>query len=239
MSAESYFKWFSPGLGLEMEVLVFGSGGAPVIVCPSTGGRFYEWKDFKMVEALADKVDSGFIQLYCIDSVSLYSWYNDQIHPRERVLLHNRWEAYLVDELIPFIRSRNPNEFIMTAGVSFGAYLAVNFAFKHPESIRKTVGLSGSYSIKRLLDGYYDEDCYFNCPISYMNNLNDERLLGLIRRMEVFLVTSDWDVGLCRERTYEMSQVLSERGIPHTLDDWGNGTSHDWPFWRRMVRKYL
>ena len=93
----------------------------------------------------------------------------------------------------------------------------------------KTVGLSGSYSIKRLLDGYYDQECYFNCPVSYMANLSDERLLGLVRRMEISLVTSDWDIGICRERTYDMSRVLSQRGISHKLDDWEGHTVHDWP----------
>jgi esterase/lipase superfamily enzyme len=222
-----------------MDLLVYGDRGAPTIVFPTSGSRFYEWKDLKMVDALADKIDAGYIQLYCADSVGLQSWYNDQIHPRERVQLHNRWEGYLLHELLPFIHARNPNPFRITAGTSFGAFLAVNFAFKHPDLIRKTIGLSGSYSIKRLLDGYYDEDCYFNCPISYMANLSDERLLGLIRQMEISLVTSDWDIGQCRERTYEMSRVLNDRGIPHRFDDWGGHTGHDWPFWRRMIREYL
>ncbi|HEU4386966.1 MAG TPA: alpha/beta hydrolase-fold protein [Blastocatellia bacterium] len=232
-------SWRSPILDRDMELLVYGERGAPTIVFPTSGSRFYEWKDMKMVEALADKIDAGFIQLFLADSLSMQSWYNDQIHPRERVLRHNRWEMYLVNELLPFVRSRNPNPFVITTGTSFGAFLAVNFAFKHPALVRKTVGLSGSYSIKRLLDGYYDEDCYFNCPISYMANLGDERLLGLIRSMEIFLVTSDWDIGQCRERTSEMSRVLNERGIAHRFDDWGGHTGHDWPFWRRMIREYL
>lgn len=239
MPAEYYVSWRSPILDRDMELLVYGERGAPTIVFPTSGSRFYEWKDLKMVDALADKIDAGFIQLFLADSISLESWYNDQIHPRERVLRHNRWEMYLINELLPFVRSRNQNPYVITAGTSFGAFLAVNFALKHPDLVRKTVGLSGSYSIKRLLDGYYDEDCYFNCPISYMANLGDERQLGLMRSMEIFLVTSDWDIGQCRERTCEMSRVLSQRGIPHRFYEWGGHTGHDWPFWRRMIREYL
>src|SRR5215472_5544055 len=143
MPSEHYLKWYSSRLGRELELLVFGDRGAPVLVFPTSGARFFEWKDFLMVDALADKIDAGYIQLFLADSVSLRSWYNDQIHPRERVLLHNRWEAYIREELIPFIRSRNPNQHLITAGTSFGAYLAVNFAFKHPQLVHKTVGLSG------------------------------------------------------------------------------------------------
>jgi esterase/lipase superfamily enzyme len=226
-------------MGREMEILVWGESGTPVIVLPSSWGRFYEWKDFLMIDALSDKIDAGFIQLYGVDSFCSESWYNDHIHPSQRVHRHNIWESYILEEVIPFVRSRNPNQRLITAGVSFGAYLAVNFAFKHPEAVTKTVGLSGSYSIKRLLDGYYDEECYFNCPISYMANLTDERLLGLVRRLDISLVTSDWDIGICRERTYDMSRVLNERGIGHRLDDWGGHTAHDWPSWRKMIREYL
>jgi esterase/lipase superfamily enzyme len=239
MPKEDYFRWFSPIIGGEMELLSYGGAGAPVIIFPTSWGRFYEWKDRSMIATLADKIDAGYIQLYCIDSLCSETWYNTSIHPHERVKRHNLVEAYIINEVIPFIRSRNPNNFLLTAGVSFGAYLAVNFAFKHPELIGKTVGVSGSYTIKGLLDGYYDEDCYFNDPIAYMSNLRDERLLSLIRRMEIFLVTSDWDLGICRERTYQMSRILNERGIPHRLDDWGGGIIHDWPSWHRMIRHYL
>ena len=209
MPREEHVKWYSDRMGREMDVLVHGHAGAPVIVCPSSWGRFYEWKDFLMVETLADKLDAGYIQLFGVDSHCAESWYNDQIPPRERVRRHNVWEDYLLSEVVPFIRSRNSNEFLITAGVSFGAYLAVNFAFKHPDLVRKTVGISGSYRIQRLLDGYYEEDAYLNCPVAYMSGLADEWYLSQIRRMEIALVTSDHDLGICRERTYDMSRVLT------------------------------
>jgi len=239
MPIENHAKWFSPAMGREMDVLVHGHAGAAVIVCPSSWGHFNEWKDFLMIDTLADKIDAGHIQLYGIDSLCAESWYNNQIGPRERVRRHNIWESYVLNEVIPFIRSKNSNSFIITAGVSFGAYLAVNFAFKYPQIVGKIVGLSGSYRIQRLLDGYYDQDAYSNCPVSYMADLNDERMLDHIRRMEIFLVTSDLDIGLCRERTYDMSRVLDERAVPHRLDDWGGNLIHDWPSWRRMIREYL
>jgi esterase/lipase superfamily enzyme len=239
MPYEDYVKWASPRLGRDMEILVYGDRGAPVLVFPTSGARFYEWKDFLMVDTLADKIDAGNIQLFCVDSVSLESWYNHKIHPRDRVVRHNQWEAYLKEEVVPFIRSRNQNPFLITAGTSFGAYLAVNFAFKNPGLIHKTVGLSGAYSIERMLDGYYDEDCYFNCPTAYISNLADDGALAAIRQMEICLVTSDWDVGICRGSTYKMHRILDSRGIQHRFDDWDSGTGHDWPHWRRMIRNYL
>ena len=239
MPKEEHVKWYSHRMEREMEVLVHGHAGAPVIVCPSSWGRFYEWKDFLMVETLADKIDAGHLQLYGVDSHCYESWYNDRIEPRERVRRHNVWEDYVLSEVVPFVRSRNGNDYFITAGVSFGAYLAVNLAFKHPGLVRKTVGISGSYRIQRLLDGYYDEDAYLNCPVAYMSGLSDEWYLSQIRRMEILLATSDRDLGICRERTYDMSRVLTDKGIPHRLDDWGGELIHDWTTWRKMIRHYL
>jgi esterase/lipase superfamily enzyme len=35
---------------------------------PTSGGRFYEFEDHGVVAALAAKIDSGQLQLYCVDS---------------------------------------------------------------------------------------------------------------------------------------------------------------------------
>ena len=69
-----YHKWSSPALGREMELLVFGHTGVPVLVFPTSGGRFYEFEDRGLVGALGGKIDNGEIQLYCVDSVDMESW---------------------------------------------------------------------------------------------------------------------------------------------------------------------
>ena len=54
-----YHKWYSPRLGRDMELLVFGHAGLPVMVFPTSGGRFYEFEDRGMVGALAGNIDGG------------------------------------------------------------------------------------------------------------------------------------------------------------------------------------
>src|ERR1700719_596773 len=51
-----YHKWYSPRLGRDMELLVFGHAGLPVLVFPTSGGRFYEFEDRGMVGALGGKI---------------------------------------------------------------------------------------------------------------------------------------------------------------------------------------
>ena len=73
-----YHKWYSPELGREMELLVFGHDGLPVIVFPTSQGRFYEFEDRGMVGAVAGKLEHGELQLFCVDSLDSESWYNQQ-----------------------------------------------------------------------------------------------------------------------------------------------------------------
>ena len=76
-----YIKWHSPSLHREMELLAFGDRGFPVLVFPTSGGRFCEYEDRGMVNALRPKIDRGELQVICVDSVDQESWYNRSIAP--------------------------------------------------------------------------------------------------------------------------------------------------------------
>jgi len=54
-----YHKGRSSRLAREMEILVFGHAGVPVLVFPTSGGRFYEFEDRGMIAAVAEKIDAG------------------------------------------------------------------------------------------------------------------------------------------------------------------------------------
>ena len=70
-----YHRWYSRSLGRDMELLVFGHAGPPVIVFPTSMGAFFEYEDRGMVEALRGKLDGGGLQLFCVSSVDGESWY--------------------------------------------------------------------------------------------------------------------------------------------------------------------
>lgn len=55
-----YHRWWSRSLGQDMELKVYGHAGKPVVVFPSSGGRFYEYEDFGMVGACRPFIDAGY-----------------------------------------------------------------------------------------------------------------------------------------------------------------------------------
>jgi esterase/lipase superfamily enzyme len=232
-----YHKAYSQELHRDIEALVFGHAGTPLLVFPTSQGRFFEYEDRGMVGALGPKIERGELQVFCPDGVDNESWYNKGVHPRVRVLRHLQYERYILHEFLPFIRWKNQTPRLATTGCSFGGYHAVNFALKHPDIVTHCVSMSGAFDIHQFLDGYYDNDCYFNNPPDFLPNLSDDWFLSRYRQMKIVLGSADWDI--CLDQNVKFSAILNAKAIPHWLDVWNDNSKHDWPLWIRMAAKYF
>mgnify|MGYP002404110383 CR=1 FL=1 len=232
----AYHHWHSPALRRDMELLVFGHAGARMLAFPASRHPFYDWEDRGLVAALADPVERGALQLYCIDSVDAESWYAWGRHPSERALRHDQYDQYLLREVVPFSAGQNPDPFLIVAGPSFGAYHAVNFAFRHPDQVGRVLGMSGIYDVRRFTDGYTDDTVYFNNPCDFIAGEEDPQRLAALRRLDVILAVGREDPLLpCSQR---LSGLLWAKGIWHALRVW-DGFAHDWPVWARMLPLYV
>jgi len=232
-----YYNAYTRELHRDMEVLVFGTSGLPTVIFPTSMGRFFDYENRGMVEVVAPRIERGELQLVCVDSVDSESWYNKAVHPSERVQRQNQYERYLLHELLPWIRSRNQSSRIGVAGCSFGGYHAVNFSLRHPDLVSLCISMSGAFDVHQFLDGYYDEDCYFNCPPDYLANLNDEWYLSRYRQMKIVLATGEDD--MCRAENERLSRLMDAKQMPHWLDVWGDHAGHDWPWWQAMAAKFF
>ena len=232
-----YHKWWSSRLGRDMELLVFGHAGVPMIVFPTSQGRFYEFEDRGLVGAVAHKIDSGEIQLYCLDSVDSESWYNRDVPPRWRIARHLQYESYVMEEVLPLVRQKNWNPHLASLGCSFGGYHAVNIALRHPDRFTGCLSMSGAFDMSKFMRGYYDDDVYFNTPTHYIPNLSDPWYFDHYRR-NTYILGTGWDDQCLGDNQY-LARLMGEKGIPHRLYIWDTWNSHDWPTWARMMNEYL
>ncbi len=231
-----YCKWFSGALGREMELLVFGHTGVPVIVYPTSGGRFFEFEDNGMVHAVERQIEAGGIQLFCVDSVNSESWYNLGVPPRWRIARYMQYETYITDEVLSLVRQWNGQRPV-AVGCSLGGYDAACIALRHPTVFRGFLSMSGIFDPSKFLHGYYDQDVYFHSPPHFLQNLSDPQELAKFNGNTYVLATGDHDQ--CWNANQRMSDVLTGKNIAHQLDVWGHGTRHDWPWWQRMIATYL
>ena len=229
---ESYVSYYSHHLGRNMEMLVYGDWGYPVLVFPTTMGRFYEARDFHLTEAARGHIEAGRVKLYCIDSIDSASWYARHLHPATRIWNHVLYDKFLCEELVPFIQRECNVGKIGVAGCSFGGFQALNYAFRHPDQVAHLMSMGAKFDIRSFMDGYYDENVYFNNPPDYVPGLQNDHLY----QMRIVLGTSEHD--FCKESNLQMANLLRLKGISHWLDinPWGE---HDWPVWRHQFPQYL
>ena len=229
---EEYIRWYSPNLNQDIDMLTFGHSGYPILLFPTSKGKYYENKDFKLIESVGHFIESGKVKIYCPDGIDAQSWYNKDIHPADRVKNHLWYDKMLLEEVVS--RAKNDTGFgkVITAGCSFGGYHAANFAFRHPWLVSHMFSMSGAFDIKGQLDGFYNDDVYYNNPVDYLPSATNAELW----QMRIVLGTAERDI--CKPYNEQLSWILDQKGINHWLDVRPNA-EHDWPIWREMFPDYL
>ena len=229
---ETYKKWYSPHLSADFELLTFGESGYPILLFPTSMGRYFEPKDFQLIASVEQFVNAGKVKIYCVDSIDKLSWYNKNIAPADRIRNHIWYDQLILKELAPIARQETGKEKIITAGCSFGGYHAANFAFRHPWLVSHMFSMSGIFDIRGQLDGFYNDDAYFNNPVDFLPHDQNRELWN----MKIVLGTTDRDP--CKPDNEKFSKILTRKGIDHWLDIRENA-DHDWPIWREMFPAYL
>lgn len=219
-----------------MELLVFGHGGARLLVYPTSMGRYFEWEDRGMMHALGDPIAHGNLQVFCVDSVDAESWYAKYRHPHDRAVRQGQYEDYILREVLPFSQSRNGNPYLIAAGASFGAYHAVSMGLRNPWTFHRVLGMSGLYDIREQTDGYYDDLIAQHNPSHFVSTIDDPHRLEAMRRMDIILATGRDDSFV--ENNRYLSRALWDRGVGNALRLW-DGWAHDWPWWKDMIRMYV
>ncbi len=189
-----------------------------------------------------------------------HRWYSDRLGMELGVVVFGHWGApllgfptsagdewelegqSLVGALADFIDAGRIKFFSVNSingmGASFGAYHAANSLFKHPDVIKRCFAMSGVYDLRNFMDGMYDDNFYFNNPVDYLSNASDPWFYQQIATCDIHISTGTgpWENS---GPTYCLSEVLSSKGIRHSLDNWGPQGGHDWPYWKHQMREYV
>jgi esterase/lipase superfamily enzyme len=224
--------FYSHLLGMSLKVEVTGHFGYPILMFPTSQGQYTQNHDFKLNESINWFVEQGKVKLYNIETIDKFSFYDKNIHAAERIRNYELYVQFLIQEFVPYLQALHSEHRIAIAGASFGGYHASNFAFRFPDVVSHLFCLSGAFSIRNFMDGFSNEQVYFNSPREFMRN----DLAWKFNHMHIVLSTSDEDI--CLEQTKEMSNILSVKGINHWYDErkWIN---HDWPLWRMAFPMFI
>jgi esterase/lipase superfamily enzyme len=235
---------YSHAIGAAGKLVAYGHWGRPVLAFPAESGGAWDYQGNGMVDAVGGLLEAGRAKLYCVDAFDADSWSNRSIPVEQRAEAHDRYESWVLGEVVPWIFADcgGPQE-ILTTGCSLGAFHAVNFAFKRADLFPLALGLSGTYNPAEWHGwGERGETAYFNNPMDYVSHLHGDHLDWLRGRLSIVLVCGQgmWeDTTGALEGTKRLAGLLSEKGIPHELDLWGHDVPHDWPSWRAQLAHHL
>ena len=232
-----HYRWDSPALGRSMELLWYGNWGRPMLIFPTSLGTCSQNEDCGLFrEGLAAKVDAGEVQVCSVDAIDGEIWYNRGAHPAWRMHRYLQWERYLLEEVLPLIRHKAQREDVIVYGASWGAFHAMNFALRHPEAVSRVVTFSGMYDLHRMLDGHWDDSCYFNCPTAYVPNYPQDAI-DRTRHIGFVLATGEQDHLV--QDTRHFAGVLRGKGLNVVEEIWGGVFGHDWNFWAQHLPRFV
>ncbi|MCO5063765.1 MAG: hypothetical protein M9924_05040 [Rhizobiaceae bacterium] len=242
----SYHKFHSAALGRDMEYKRYGYAGRPVVVFPTSEGRFYQFEDSGGVGALARFIDDGRIQLFTLDGVDSESFFARGADNTGRIARHEAYFRHVREEALP--------QFVATAaasnggralkplfsGCSMGGYHSSNFVFRFPDLASGVIALSGVYSTRDFFGRDIAGEIYFNSPLDYLPGLNDGAVLDRIRSLRLIFCCGQgaWEERML-EDTRDLERVLHAKHIPAWVDYWGGDVDHDWPWWHKQLDYFM
>ena len=241
-----YEMHYSSHLGREMEFKIYGHAGKPVLFIPCQSGRFYDFENFKMVDAWAKWIEEGRCTVYSADCIDDEAWAAFGMDHRQRIENHERWYNYIVEELVPTIRHlsglRNGyDQKIYTFGCSMGGMHATNLFLRRPDLFDGVFAISVVYDSNMFFGDYMDDLVYSNSPVHYLANMPaDHPYINMynLSRMLIVVGQGDWE-GPLLESTRWLDTVMCQKGIKARFEYWGYDVSHDWPWWFKMVDTYV
>jgi len=232
--------WNSPSLGgREITFCRYGVRGTPLLLFPTAGGDAEEPERFHLIDAIGEFLQDLRLKVYVIDSLAGQAWLQECKSLAEGAAFQNRFDACITNEVVPAIHRDCGGDGgrIWVAGASIGAFNALAALCRHPELFETAICMSGTYDMRRFLEGDLTHDYYESSPLDFVPDMSGEPLELLKRRF--VLLAHGLGAHESPEQSWDVERVLGPKGIPNRVDEWGADWPHDWITWRKMLPQFL
>ena len=231
---------YSPSLGKDMHMMIYGDGGAPFLAFPTQNAMCRQFENFGLLYQIRDYIEDGRIQLFVVDTVDLESWSNDNGSPYWRAERQEQYFHYIVDQVVPLMRGYN-DRMPFAMGLSMGANHAAICFLRRPDLFAGVLALSGVYDSDYFFDGFMNPTLYDNSPERFLPNMPEEhRYIPIYNQRKIVFCTGQgaWEQDAVRTLTF-LKHVFEVKGIKAWCDFWGFDVNHDWPWWFKQLRYFL
>jgi S-formylglutathione hydrolase FrmB len=175
-------------------------------------------------------------------------WYTDSA-----ITTTDKYESYILQELIPDVQQRyrtiEARYARAIAGLSMGGYGAIKFGLKSPAMFVFAASMSGAFSVTRLTDKEIPDSWRpslknFGAADSQTRTAND--LFGLLQKLTAARIASlpyfYFDCGtedspLIFPSNRELAALMFEKKIAHEFRELPG--DHSWGYWDQQVQEVL
>ena len=231
---------YSASLGKDMNIMVYGHGGVPVLGFPTQDSMCQNYEDFGLIDHIGDFIENRLAQFFVVDTVDAESWSCKNGDPVWRAARQEQYFRYITDEALPLIRSRNDRLPAVT-GLSMGADHAAITFLRRPDLFRGMLALSGVYDADYFFDGFMNDVLYENSPERFLPNMpSDHPYIPLYNQKKLIFCVGQgaWEEDGVRTLR-NLDGIFREKGIHAWCDYWGFDVNHDWPWWFKQMRYFL
>lgn len=231
-----------------------GKGTSPrypvVYLLHGLTGHYSNWTDRTKVAELA--LGHNFI---IVTPEGDNGWYSDSV-----TTATNKYESYIVSELVPQIDARYrtlaDREHRVIAGLSMGGYGSLKFGLKYPQLFSLVGSFSGALGATDFDRGISESEApnsffgivrasltaAFGPPGGEARKAND--IFGIVRGMSTeqlkslpYVYQSCGTEDPLIQNNRDFMALILEKKIPHEYRQHPGG--HDWTFWDEQIREFL
>jgi esterase/lipase superfamily enzyme len=237
--ATTVVPWRSERTHCDTRLASWGHAGAAVLILPPFGGTAEDIDREKLVLAMRPLLDAGKLKVWSCDDVAGRAIVASEGDPGHRMWLMNQFQEYIVNEVVPAIRSDGVSGDIIVAGAGIGALHAAALVCRHPEIFSRALCASGTYRVERLLETTdATDDLRAASPLHIAAALGDGETLARLRTRFVLLACGEGegeDIG----ESWDLARALGDKGVPNRVEPLGRERGRDWDTWRQVFPKVL
>ena len=225
----------------DFDLVVYGSKGRPAIAFPEGDSSCLSWENNGMVDAVADLVDAGKVQLFCVDTSDSESWHAHGALREYRLENLEGFFAFVEGELATFIKKASGSkEPPLVLGAGMGALNATIAMLRRPKDYSGLLALSGTYDVHQLIEGELDEPWRAFSPFDLLADLTSRKAEAtLLRERQLAFVCGQHGSETGADTQRQLDAAMAERDVPATFEYWGFDVSHDWYWWHEELRQLL
>ena len=175
-------------------------------------------------------------------------WYSNSV-----TVTTDKYESYILDELIPDVQQRfrtiEARYGRAIAGLSMGGYGSIKFGLKSPQTFAFAASMSGAFGVTRFTEK--DVGQLWHASLKLFGPLGSETrkandLFDIIENMPAARVASlpyfyfdcgTEDAPLIFTFNRDLAKLMFEKKIPHEFRQLPG--DHSWVYWNRQVRHVL